>query len=186
MKLAIKNMVCGRCLLVVRQALQTLNFTVKNIGLGWVEVEPEPDADQLLAIASAFKIVGFELMDDYKTKLVEQIKNLITDTVQYSDLSELNINFSTLLTDKLQKAYSYLSNLFSEQEDNTIEHYIIQQKVEKIKELIEYGELNLNEIAFKMGYSSSAHLSAQFKKVTGIAPSHYKTALSERKALDQL
>lgn len=179
-------MVCGRCLLVVRQQLQTLNFTVKNIGLGWVEVEPEPDADQLLAIASAFKIVGFELIDDYKTKLVEQIKNLITDTVQYSDLSELNINFSTLLTDKLQKAYSYLSNLFSEQEDNTIEHYIIRQKVEKIKELIEYGELNLNEIAFKMGYSSSAHLSAQFKKVTGFSPSHYKAIKAGRKALDQL
>lgn len=179
-------MVCGRCLLVVRQALQTLNFTVKNIGLGWVEVEPEPDADQLLAIASAFKIVGFELIDDYKTKLVEQIKNLITDTVQYSDLSELNINFSTLLTDKLQKAYSYLSNLFSEQEDNTIEHYIIQQKVEKIKELIEYGELNLNEIAFKMGYSSSAHLSAQFKKVTGFSPSHYRGSELKRKALDEL
>jgi len=186
MKLAIKNMVCGRCLLVVRQALQTLNFTVKNIGLGWVEVEPEPDADQLLAIASAFKIVGFELIDDYKTKLVEQVKNLITDTVQYSDLSELNINFSTLLTDKLQKAYSYLSNLFSEQEDNTIEHYIIQQKVEKIKELIEYGELNLNEIAFKMGYSSSAHLSAQFKKITGFSPSHYRGSELERKALDEL
>lgn len=179
-------MVCGRCLLVVRQALQTLNFTVKNIGLGWVEVGPEPDADQLLAIASAFKIVGFELIDDYKTKLVEQIKNLITDTVQYSDLSELNINFSTLLTDKLQKAYSYLSNLFSEQEDNTIEHYVIQQKVEKIKELIEYGELNLNEIAFKMGYSSSAHLSAQFKKITGFSPSHYRGLELERKALDEL
>jgi AraC family transcriptional regulator len=183
MKLAVKNMVCGRCLLVVRQQLQTLSFTVKDIGLGWVEVEPEPNADQLLAIASAFKVVGFELIDDYKTKLVEQIKNLITDTIQYSDLTELNINFSTLLTDKLQKAYSYLSNLFSEQEDNTMEHYIIQQKVEKIKELMEYGELNLNEIAFKMGYSSSAHLSAQFKKITGFSPSRYK---AERKALDQL
>ncbi len=179
-------MVCNRCLLVVGQQLQTLNFTVKAIGLGWVEVEPDPNADELLAIASAFKIVGFELIDDYKTKLVEQIKNNIVETVQYSDLSELNVNFSTLLTEKLQKPYNYLSNLFSEQEDNTIEHYIIQQKVEKIKELMEYGELNLNEIAFKLGYSSSAHLSAQFKKITGFSPSRYREIKVERKALDEL
>lgn len=163
-------MVCGRCLLVVRQQLQTLNFTVKEIGLGWVEVEPEPCAEQLLSIASTFKIVGFELIDDYKTKLVEQIKNTLIEIVQYSELSELNVNFSTLLTEKLQKPYSYLSNLFSEQEDNTIEHYIIRQKIEKIKELMEYGDLNLNEIVFKMGYSSSANLSAQFKKVTSLSP----------------
>lgn len=186
MNLAVKNMVCGRCLLVVRQQLQALGFTVKNLGLGWVELEQEPTEGQLLAIASAFKIVGFELIDDYKTRIVEQIKNIITDTVQYSDLAELNINFSTLLTEKLQKAYSYLSNLFSEQEDNTIEHYIIQQKVEKIKELMEYGDLNLNEIAFKMGYSSSAHLSAQFKKITGFSPSRYRIEKAERKPLDKL
>ncbi|RYE37057.1 MAG: AraC family transcriptional regulator [Sphingobacteriaceae bacterium] len=186
MKLAVKNMVCDRCILVVKQQLQALNFNVKSIGLGWVEVEPEPNPDQLLAIASAFKVVGFELIDDYKTKLVEQIKNIIIKTVQHSDLNELNINFSTLLSEKLQKTYSYLSNFFSEQEDDTIEHYIIQQKVEKIKELIEYGELNLNEIAFKMGYSSSAHLSTQFKKITGFSPSQYRTEKTERKALDQL
>ena len=186
MKLAVKNMVCGRCLLVVRQQLQALNFNVKDIGLGWVEIEPEANADQLNTITSAFKVVGFELIDDYKTKLVEQIKNIITHTVQHSDLSELNLNFSTLLTEKLQKAYSYLSNLFSEQEDNTIEHYIIQQKVEKIKELMEYNDLNLNEIAFKMGYSSSAHLSAQFKKITGFSPSSYRTKKVGRKALDKL
>ncbi len=186
MKLAVKNMVCNRCLLVVKQTLQTLNFNVEAIGLGWVEVEPEPDSNQLIAIASAFKVVGFELIDDHKSKLIEQLKNLITKTVQYSDLSKLNINFSTLLTDNLKKPYSYLSNLFSEQEDSTIEHYIIRQKVEKIKELMEYGELNLNEIALKMGYSSSAHLSAQFKKITGFSPSRYREIKVERKALDEL
>ncbi len=125
-------------------------------------------------------------MDDYKTKLVEQIKNIIIETVQYSNLAELNLNFSALLSEKLQKPYSYLSNLFSEQEDNTIEHYIIRQKIEKVKELMEYGDLNLNEIAFKMGYSSSAHLSAQFKKITGFSPSHYRSLKAGRKALDQL
>jgi len=179
-------MVCNRCLMVVRQQVQTLGFTVKDIGLGWVEIEPEPNANQLTEIASAFQIVGFELIDDYKTMLVEQIKNIITDIIQNSDLSELNLNFSTLLTEKLQKAYPYLSNLFSEQEGNTVEHYIIQQKVEKIKELIEYGDLNLNEIAYKMGYSSSAHLSAQFKKITGISPSQYRLLKTGRKALDEL
>ncbi len=186
MKLSVKNMVCNRCLMVVEQQLQNLNFNVNAIGLGWVEVEPEPNANQLLTIASAFKIVGFELIDDYKTMLIEQIKNIIIKTVQHSDLSELNINFSTLLLDQLQKTYSYLSNLFSEQEDNTIEHYIILQKVEKIKELIEYGDLNLNEIAFKMGYSSSAHLSTQFKKITGVSPSQFRIKNSGRKALDQI
>lgn len=179
-------MVCNRCILVVKQQLQALNFEVKDVNLGSVEVKPEPNPQQLFAIASAFKIVGFELIDDYKTKLTEQIKNLITDAVQYSDLSELNINFSTLLSEKLKKPYSYLSNLFSEQEEVTIERYIILQKTEKIKELIEYGDLNLNEIAFKMGYSSSAHLSAQFKKTTGFSPSQYKTKKAGRKALDQL
>lgn len=186
MRLAVKNMVCDRCLLVVQQQLQALNFSVKSIGLGWVEVDLEPDPNQLLAIASAFKVVGFELIDDYKSKLIEQIKNIIIKTVQHSEMSELNVNFSTLLADQLQKTYSYLSNLFSEQEDNTIEHYIIQQKVEKIKELIEYGDLNLNEIAFKMGYSSSAHLSTQFKKITGISPSQYRIKKADRKALDQI
>lgn len=179
-------MVCNRCLLVVRQQLQVLNFAVKDIGLGWVDVEPEPNTNELLVIASAFKIVGFELIDDFKAQLVEQIKNIIVETVQYSDLAELNINFSILLSEKLRKSYSYLSNLFSEQEDNTIEHYIIQQKVEKIKELMEYGELNLNEISFKMGYSSSAHLSAQFKKITGFSPSKFRSNKVERKALDEL
>lgn len=186
MKLAIKNMVCDRCILVVKQQLRALNFDIKAIGLGWVEIKPEPDTEQLLTIASDFKVVGFELIDDYKSKLIEQIKNIIVETVQHSDMSQLNINFSTLLAEKLQKAYSYLSNLFSEEEDNTIEHYIIQQKVEKIKELMEYGNLNLNEIAYKMGYSSSAHLSTQFKKITGFAPSQYRPGKAGRKSLDQI
>ncbi|MGI4749766.1 MAG: helix-turn-helix domain-containing protein [Janthinobacterium lividum] len=186
MKLAVKNMVCNRCILVVEQQLQALKFNVKTIGLGWVEIEPEPDAEEVLSIASAFKVVGFELIDDYKARLIEQIKNIIINTVQHSEMSELSVNFSTLLSEKLQKTYSYLSNLFSEQEDNTIEHYIIQQKVEKIKELMEYGDLNLNEIAFKMGYSSSAHLSTQFKKITGFSPSQYRSENTERKALDQI
>lgn len=179
-------MVCNRCLLVVRQVLQNLGFTVKDISLGRVEVEPEPNVNQLLAITSAFKVVGFELIDDQKAKLVEQIKNIIVETVQYSDLAELNLNFSSLLSERLKKPYSYLSNLFSQQEDNTIEHYIIRQKVEKIKELMEYGELNLNEIAFKMGYSSSAHLSAQFKKITGFSPSGFRLVKAGRKALDEI
>lgn len=186
MKLAVKNMVCDRCILVVKQQLQAMDFDIKAIGLGWVEIGPEPSAEQLITIASDFKVVGFELIDDYKLRLIGQIKNIVVETVQHSDMSKMNINFSTLLAEKLQKTYSYLSNLFSEQEDNTIEHYIIQQKVEKIKELMEYGDLNLNEIAYKMGYSSSAHLSTQFKKITGFAPSQYQPEKTGRKALDQI
>ena len=186
MRLAIKNMVCARCELVVKQQLVLLGFNIDSVGLGWAVVSPEPDNDQLTEIASALQIAGFELIDDQRKKLVEMVKNEIVKTIQYSDLTELNVNFSSLLADRLNRPYSFLSSLFSEEEQKTIEHYIIEQKVEKIKELIDYGELNLNEIAYQMGYSSSAHLSAQFKKVTGLSPSKYKTAELPRRGLDQL
>jgi AraC-like DNA-binding protein len=107
--------------------------------------------------------------------------------VHHSDLSELNISFSDLIAKRVDKDYAHLSRLFSNAQDTTIERFIIEQKVEKIKELLEYGELNLNEIAYKMGYSSSAHLSAQFKSITGLTPSQFKSSGSkERKALDRI
>lgn len=187
MVLHIKNMVCDRCILVVRQQLESLGFVVAGIDLGSATVQPEPDATALAAIASALKVLGFELIDNEKDKLIERIKNLIIEKVHHSDLAEQQINFSAYLSDHLHKDYGQLSRQFSDSEDTTIEKFIIQQKIEKVKELLEYGELNLNEIAWKMGYSSSAHLSAQFKAVTGLTPSQFKSnGKGRRKALDKI
>ncbi|MET3981935.1 MULTISPECIES: helix-turn-helix domain-containing protein [unclassified Mucilaginibacter] len=187
MILHIKNMVCDRCLMVVRQQLENLHFQVTDLVLGKATIDPDPDESHLLEIGSSLKLMGFELIDSEKQQIVERIKNLVIQQVHYTDLSKSHINFSDLLSSQLFKDYAYLSRLFSEYEDITIEKFIIQQKVEKVKELLEYGQANLNEIAFQMGYSSSAHLSAQFKNVTGLTPSQYKTGeKNERKSLDKI
>lgn len=180
-------MVCDRCRMIVRQQLEGLGFTVSNVILGQSEVTPEPGEEQLQLIAAALKIPGFELIDKESDKTVEAIKNTIIDLVHHSNLSEMNRTFSTIISDKLNRDYAHLSRLFSNMQDKTIERFIIEQKVEKIKELLEYGELNLNEIAYQMGYSSSAHLSTQFKNITGFSPTQYKTkGAAKRTALDQL
>lgn len=180
-------MVCDRCIMVVKQQLAGLGFDIAAINLGTVSVSPEPDDAQLLEIAFALKLYGFELIDSEKDRLTERIKNIIIQEVHYSDLSQSRVNFSGLLSGQLNKDYTYLSRLFSDHEDITIEKYIIQQKVEKVKELLQYGQLNLNEIAWQMGYSSSAHLSAQFKSITGQTPSQFKRkASADRKPLDKI
>jgi AraC-like DNA-binding protein len=186
MQLHVKNMVCDRCILIVRQQLENLHFKVSEISLGKVELSPEPTEAQLQDIASALEVLGFELIDKQKDQLVEQIKTKVIELVHYSDLNEINQSLLTLIADALHKEYTYLSRLFSDAEGLTIEKYIIQQKIEKVKELIGYGELNLNEIAYKMGYSSSAHLSTQFKSITGQSPSQYKASDGQnRRPLDQ-
>lgn len=187
MKLHVKNMVCDRCILIVRQQLENLNFQVNDITLGHVEINPEPDEKQLQYISAAFNVLGFELIDNEKDKLVDQVKTRVIELVHYSDLNEIKQSLMTLIAADLNKEYTYLSRLFSDAEGITIEKYIIQQKIEKVKELLQYGELNMNEIAFKMGYSSSAHLSTQFKSVTGLSPTQYKASEdSSRKPLDQV
>jgi AraC family transcriptional regulator len=187
MLLHIKNMVCDRCILIVRQQLESLQFDVSAISLGKVEISPEPDERQLQNIASAFEVLGFELIDSQKDKLMEQIKTKVIELVHYSDLNALNKSIISVIAEDLNKDYAYLSRLFSDAAGTTIEKYIIQQKIEKVKELLEYGELNLNEIAYKMGYSSSAHLSTQFKTITGLSPRQYKaTTGNQRTALDQV
>ncbi|WGQ11113.1 AraC family transcriptional regulator [Pedobacter gandavensis] len=187
MMLYVKNMVCDRCVMIVRQQLEQLHFEVKDITLGKVEVAPDPTAHQLQDISATMQLLGFELMDKEKDQLVEQVKNKVIELVHYSDLNEVHQSLISIIADRLDKDYAYLSRLFSDVEGLTIEKYIIQQKIEKVKELLEYGELNLNEIAYKMGYSSSAHLSAQFKSVTGLSPSKYKSSsLNKRKPLDKI
>ncbi|KEQ28736.1 AraC family transcriptional regulator [Pedobacter antarcticus 4BY] len=187
MQLHIKNMVCDRCILIVGQQLKQLGFEIEQISLGLVNVEPEPNQQQRIQIASAMQVLGFELIDKEKDKLTEQIKNQVISIIHQSPLNELKQSPAQLVAERLNKDYAYLSRLFSEIEGTTIEKYIIQQKVEKVKELLEYGEYNLSEIAFQMGYSSSAHLSTQFKSVTGLSPSKYKALPpGKRKPLDQV
>jgi AraC-like DNA-binding protein len=180
-------MVCDRCIMVVRQQLENLDFLVSEISLGTAKVYPDPDEHQLQRIAADFKLLGFELIDKEKDKLTERVKNVIIELVHHTDLSQIHQNLMTVIADRLHKDYAYLSRLFSEAEEMTIEKFIIQQKVEKVKELLEYGELNITEIAYKMGYSSSAHLSAQFKTITGLTPREFKSSgLPFRKSIDKI
>ena len=174
-------MVCDRCIMIVEQQLRNLGLEIDSISLGKVAVTPDPDAAKLQDISSALQVLGFELIDKEKDQLIEQVKTEIINLVHYSDLTEFNQSLMQVVAERLNKDYAYLSRSFSDSEGITIERYIIQQKIEKVKELLEYGELNLNEIAYKMGYSSSAHLSSQFKSVTGISPSKYKTTSDQKR-----
>ena len=179
-------MVCDRCIMVVRQQLEHLDLQVSEISLGTAVIHPEPSENKLSEIATSLKILGFELIDKDKDKLIESIRNTIIEIIHHSDLTT-HVIFSQVLTDRLHKDYNYLSRLFSESEDLTIEKFIIQQKVEKVKELLQYGELNLNEISWQMGYSSSSHLSNQFKSVTGLSPREFRAMESNsRKPLDKI
>jgi AraC-like DNA-binding protein len=172
--------------MVVKQELEKLNIENCNVTLGEVETVAELSKEQIEPLSKNLASLGFELLDDSKQQVIEKIKNTIIRQVHYSE-EEMHYNFSEILSANLRKDYSYLSNLFSEVEGITIEKYIINQKIEKVKELIIYDELNFSEIAYKLGYSSVAHLSAQFKKVTGLTPSHFKqVGEKKRKPLDQV
>ena len=179
-------MVCNRCITAVRQEVENLHLPPITISLGEVELAKPPSEKQLAQLKLRLDQLGFELLDDNKKKIIEKIKNIIIETVHYSDMTE-HERFSELLAQKIRKDYSYLSNLFSEVEGITIEKFIINQKIEKVKELLVYDELSLSEIAFRLGYSSVAHLSAQFKKITGLTPSHFKKrGHPHRKPLDRI
>lgn len=166
-------MVCHRCKLAVDNELQQSGYHPQQIELGEVIIEEELNHQQLEALDSRLRHLGFELIDDRKARLVEKIKNVIIQLVHHSD-DTLTVNLSSYLADQLHYEYNYLSNLFSEAEGTTIEKYYISQKIEKVKELLIYDELTLSEIAYRMGYSSVAYLSSQFKKETGLTPSHFK------------
>lgn len=184
--LIIKNMVCDRCILVVRNELQKLGFGVEQIKLGEVRTKEEVTLDKKAEIGRVLTDLGFELIDDKKSMLIERIKNIIIDLVHYRD-NDIKEKLSEILSKELHHDYNYLSGLFSEVEGITIEKYFIAQKIEKVKELIVYDELSLSEIAFRMNYSSVGYLSNQFKKVTGLTPSHFKQIKDDkRKPLDKV
>lgn len=184
--LFIKNMVCNRCIMVVQNELAKLGLAAKDVKLGKVTLEKEPNAEEKADLEKAFAPLGFEIIDDKKSRLIENIKTIIIGLVHHQD-SESKTNLSEVLGSQLHHDYSYLSNLFSEVEGKTIEKYFIAQRIEKVKELLVYDELSLSEIAHRLNYSSVAYLSNQFKKVTGLSPSHFKKIKEDkRKPLDEL
>jgi AraC family transcriptional regulator len=187
--LYIKNMVCNRCILVVGQELEKLGLNAERITLGEVLLKSEPTANQLTSLDKALVKLGFERIDDRKARLIETIKKLVIEEIHHQEKRTRKLNWSVWLADQLHYEYSYLSSLFSAIEGITLEHYIIHQKIEHVKELLFYDELTLSQIADRMDYSSVAHLSTQFKKVTGMTPSELKKlrpADASRKPLDSL
>lgn len=172
-------MVSIRCKMIVKTELEKLGLQYKTVELGEADMLGEISSEKLALLKSRLLKSGLELMDDKKSILIEKIKNVIVELVHYTD-DELRVNFSEYLSDKLKYDYTYLSNLFTEVQGTTIEKFIIFHKIERVKELIVYDELNLSEIAFKLHYSSVAHLSNQFKKMTGLTPSHFRK-LKEKK-----
>ncbi len=190
MKLYVKNMVCQRCVQAVKEALVAQGLHPEKVELGEVSLrEDELSVEQLSHLDAALTNNGFERIDDRRARLIEAIKNKVITLIHHTDHIDRKSNWSTLLAEELHYDYNYLSGLFSAVEGITLEHYIINQKIERVKELLFYGELTLSEIAYKLGYSSVAHLSGQFKKVTGLTPSELKRNRGDvlkRKPLDQV
>lgn len=186
MKLYIKNMVCDRCKMVVKSRLEELGLHPVSVELGEVEIDKVLSGPDLEQVRSALRTLGFDLLDDRKSRIIQQVKNLIIDLVRTEE-PDRRLNLSDYLTAHLPYTYSYISGLFADVEGITLERYHIGQKIERVKELIVYDELTLSEIAFRMGYSSVAHLSNQFKKITGLTPSHYRdVGNARRRSIDQL
>ena len=186
MKLCIKNMVCSRCEMAVENELKKMEIPILSLKLGEVELSRNLEKSEIQLLAKNLNLLGFELLDDKTSKTIEKIKNLIIDLVHYQN-QKLKINLSTYLSEEVSQDYNTLSNLFSETEGITIEHYFIAQKIEKTKELLIYNELTLSEIAIQLNYSNVSHLSNQFKKVTGFTPTNFKKLKNKkRKQIDDL
>ncbi|MCD6019647.1 MAG: AraC family transcriptional regulator [Bacteroidetes bacterium] len=174
-------MVSTRCKIVVKEELKKLGLHFIVVDLGEIDIMENISTIQREQLKEALLVSGLELMDDKKSVLIEKIKNVIIDMIHYSD-EVPKTNYSEYIAEKLQFDYTYLSNVFSEVKGITIQQFIIVHKIERIKELMIYDELNISEIAWKMNYSSVAHLSNQFKKITGLSPSHFKKLKDKRRS----
>ena len=180
MKLYIKHMVSNRCKTAVKEELKKTGLHFIVVELGEVEIMEDISTEQREEIKAALLLTGLELMDDKRSILIEKIKNAVIEMIHHSS-EQMKTNFSAYLSEKLNHNYTYLANLFSEVQGTTIEQFIISHKIERIKELIIYGDMNITEIAWEMNYSSVAHLSNQFKKATGLSPSHFKNLKDKRR-----
>lgn len=177
-------MVCPRCIISVEQILKENNLEAKYVRLGEIELVKTPKKKELESFSEDLEKVGFELLDDAKTQLIEQIKTLLIQKVQHGNI-EHHFSISKYLGEKIYRDYSSISKLFSEVEGITIEQFFLLQKIEKTKEWLIYNELSLSQIAFDLGYSSTQHLSSQFKKLTGMTPTQFKSLGSlHRKPID--
>lgn len=180
-------MVCNRCVMVVRNELESMGLEPVQVALGEAEIKHDLKPGQKEELRGRLSQIGFELLDDKNSMLVEKIRNAIIEIIHYGEDLDNRIKFSKQIEQKVGVDYHQLSTLFSETEGTTIEKYIILQRIEKVKELLVYNELNLSEIAFKTGYSSVQHLSTQFKKITGLTPSYFKEIKeNKRKPLDEV
>ena len=180
MNLYIKNMVCNRCIMVVKQELENLGLNPIHVTMGEAVLKKNPSVKKMQQLNSRLFQLGFEILDDQKQKQIEKIKSLLIKKVQSGDVEE-HFSISEYLSTALHKEYSYISRLFSEVEGITVEQFFILQKTEKVKELLVYGEQNLSEISFFLGYSSVAHLSNQFKKTTGLTPSAFLRIIKKKR-----
>jgi AraC family transcriptional regulator len=185
-KLFIKNMVCHRCVLTVENIFKQNGIPYKAVSLGEVELEKILNKEELKTIETALHKVGFELIATRVTKIIEDIKQAVIEYLNLG-MDSQDTRLSDFIIREINYDYSYLSDLFSSVEGKTIEQYFILQRIEKVKELLVYDQLSLTEISYQAGFSSVHHLSAQFKKVTGLTPSHFKKiGMEKRKSLDQL
>ena len=179
MVLYIKYMVSLRCKMMVKEELKKIGLHFVIVDLGYVEILEDITPIQFQELKQNLALSGLELLDDKKAILIEKIKNVIVEMVHYTD--ELpKVNYSEYISEKLHHDYTYLSNVFSEVKGITIQQYIIMHKIERVKELLLYGEMNLTEISYILNYSSVAHLSNQFKKITGLSPTYFKQLKHKR------
>lgn len=180
-------MVCDRCIRAVNNIFSKNNFSVKNVELGEIEIEEKNLGERVGIVEEELKKEGFEIVDEKKAKIIEGIKNVIINLVHHNKSANKDLKYSQIFEQKLLKDYSFLSRIFSETEGVTIENYIIRQRIERVKELLLYDEKTLSEIAYEMNYSSVAHLSSQFKKITGLTPSQFKNLKGhKRQSLDKI
>jgi AraC-like DNA-binding protein len=185
-KLLIKNMVCQRCVLTVENIFKELNLPFHKVSLGEVDLVEKPTVEELQKIENELGKVGFELIEKRVNKIIEDVKKVVLEYLNLG-IDNQNLKLSSFITKKIPYEYSYLSDLFSSVEGKTIEQFHILQRIEKVKELLVYDQLSLTEISYQAGFSSVHHLSAQFKKVTGLTPSHFKKiGVEKRKSLDRL
>ncbi len=185
--LYIKNMVCRRCIITTEQILNKLNIPFTEVKLGQVILKTHKNKIDLKLLDNELQAVGFEIIDDKKSKIISRIKTEVIKYIHHTPELKRKINFSDYLAEKIGQDYSYLSKLFSSVEAQTIEKYIILQKIEKVKELLIYNEMSLSEISYELEYSSVQHLSRQFKDVTGLTPTAFKKLeFKRRKGLDKV
>lgn len=186
--LLVKNMVCDRCIMAVEAILQQAAISFQKVILGEIHLSRELTPVQNELLIAELKRIGFELIDNHTTEVIEKAKQIIIKKARNEDeVKNSTMNLSALLSDRLNYEYTHLSRMFSAIEGKTIEQFFIEQRIEKAKELLVYGQLTLSEIAFELNYSSVAHLSGQFKKITGLTPSYYKeVGIAKRKALDKI